>query len=85
MLFRSGPGYQVPFATQIRKEAAIPTGAVGLITEAAQAESIIANGEADAIFMAREFLRNPRWPLQAARELKATVNWPLQIVRGKLD
>ena len=80
-----GPGYQVPFAKQIRKEAGIPTGAVGLITEAAQAESIIANGEADAIFMAREFLRNPRWPLQAARELKATVNWPLQIVRGKLD
>ena len=80
-----GPGYQVPFAKQIRNEAGIPTGAVGLITEAAQAESIIANGEADAIFMAREFLRNPRWPLQAARELKATVNWPLQIVRGKLD
>ena len=80
-----GPGYQVPFATRIRNEAGIPTCAVGLITEAAQAESIISNGEADAIFMAREFLRNPRWPLHAARELKAEVNWPPQIVRGKLD
>ena len=53
-----GPGYQVPFASRIRNEAGIQTGAVGLITEAEQAESIISNGEADAIFMAREFLRN---------------------------
>ena len=80
-----GPGYQVPFAARIRNEAGIPTGAVGLITEPHQADAIISNGEADAIFMAREFLRNPRWPLQAARELKAEVNWPPQLIRGKLE
>ena len=55
-----GPGYQVPFATRIRKEAHIPTCAVGMITEPVQAEQIIASGEADAVMMAREFLRNPQ-------------------------
>jgi 2,4-dienoyl-CoA reductase-like NADH-dependent reductase (Old Yellow Enzyme family) len=79
-----GPGYQVPFATRIKNEAHIPTCAVGMITEPVQAEQIIASGEADAVMMAREFLRNPRWPLHAAQVLGAEVTWPLQIVRGKI-
>lgn len=78
-----GPGYQVPFATRIRNEANIPTAAVGLITESAQANSIIADGLADAVMMGREFLRNPRWPLLAAAELGAEVAWPPQLLRGK--
>jgi len=78
-----GPGYQVPFATKIREEAEIPTCAVGLITEANQADEIVRSGKADAVMMAREFLRNPRWPLQAAQELKAEVSWPVQLIRGK--
>ncbi|MFM1789393.1 MAG: hypothetical protein RLZZ12_742 [Actinomycetota bacterium] len=78
-----GPGYQVPFAEQIRRESVIPTCAVGLITEAKQADQIVQNGEADAVMMAREFLRNPRWPLQAAKELGAEVSWPNQLLRGK--
>jgi 2,4-dienoyl-CoA reductase-like NADH-dependent reductase (Old Yellow Enzyme family) len=78
-----GPGYQVPFAERIRRESAIPTCAVGLITEAKQADQIVQNGEADAVMMAREFLRNPRWPLQAAKDLGAEVSWPNQLLRGK--
>lgn len=78
-----GPGYQVPFATKIREEAVIPTCAVGLITQARQADEIVRTGKADAVMMAREFLRNPRWPLQAAQELKAEVSWPVQLIRGK--
>lgn len=78
-----GPGYQVPFATRIRNEAKLPTCAVGLITESKQADQIVKNGEADAVMMAREFLRNPRWPLQAAKELNADVKWPNQLIRGK--
>jgi len=78
-----GPGYQVPFATKIKEEAAIPTCAVGLITQAHQADEIVRSGNADAVMMAREFLRNPRWPLQAAQELKAEVSWPVQLIRGK--
>jgi 2,4-dienoyl-CoA reductase-like NADH-dependent reductase (Old Yellow Enzyme family) len=54
-----------------------------LITESKQADQIVKNGEADAVMMAREFLRNPRWPLQAAKELNADVNWPNQLIRGK--
>ena len=64
-----GPGYQLPFAAQVRREAGIPTGAVGLITEAEQADRIVREGEADLVLLARELLRNPYWPLQAAREL----------------
>jgi len=79
-----GPGYQVPFAEAIRREAEIPTAAVGLITEPKQAEEIVASGAADAIFMARELLRNPRWPLLAAAELGAEIDWPPQLLRGKL-
>lgn len=65
----SGPGYQVEFASAIKKEAGILTGAVGLITESRQAEEIIASEKADAVLLGREFLRNPYWPLNAAIEL----------------
>ena len=78
-----GPGYQVPLASEIKKSAQIPTSAVGLITTAQQAEEIVASGKADAVMMAREFLRNPRWPLQAAKLLDAKVNWPNQLLRGQ--
>lgn len=78
-----GPGYQVPFAEAIRKKSDIATCAVGLITEPEQADAIVKEGRADAVMMAREFLRNPRWPLQAAKDLGAEVNWPVQLVRGK--
>jgi 2,4-dienoyl-CoA reductase-like NADH-dependent reductase (Old Yellow Enzyme family) len=77
------PGYQVPFAAAIRAEARIATGAVGLITEPAQAEAIVARGEADAVLLAREFLRQPYWPLQAARALGVDVPWPVQYLRGR--
>jgi 2,4-dienoyl-CoA reductase-like NADH-dependent reductase (Old Yellow Enzyme family) len=79
-----GPGYQVPFAARVRKEAEIPTGSVGLITEPRQAEAIIADGEADAVLLARAMLRNPHWPQQAARELGADVRWPNQYLRARL-
>ncbi len=78
-----GPGYQVPFSDKIRKEAVIATGAVGLITTAAQAEAILENGEADLIVMAREFLRDPYFPLHAAGELGDTIAWPVQYERAK--
>jgi 2,4-dienoyl-CoA reductase-like NADH-dependent reductase (Old Yellow Enzyme family) len=77
------PGYQVPFAEQVRREAGIPTGAVGLITEAKQAEEILVKGQADAIFLARAMLRDPYWPLSAARELGVNVDWPKQYDRAK--
>ncbi|MDT7541885.1 MAG: hypothetical protein QOE33_1789 [Acidobacteriota bacterium] len=75
--------YQVPFAAAIRKETGIATGAVGLITEAEQAESIIASGEADAIFLARAMLRDPYWALHAAKALGADVRWAVQYERAK--
>lgn len=78
-----GPGYQVPFATQIRHEAAMPTIAVGLITEAAQAEAILAAGQADLIALARELLRSPYWPLHAAAALGVDLAWPDQYARAK--
>jgi 2,4-dienoyl-CoA reductase-like NADH-dependent reductase (Old Yellow Enzyme family) len=77
------PGYQVPFAEQVRREAGIPTGAVGLITEAEQAEEILMKGQADAIFLARAMLRDPYWPLSAARDLGVKVDWPKQYDRAK--
>jgi 2,4-dienoyl-CoA reductase-like NADH-dependent reductase (Old Yellow Enzyme family) len=79
-----GPGYQTPFAAAIRKEAGIPTGTVGLITEPFQAEQIIATGIADAVILGREELRDPYWPLHAARVLKADIPWPKQYVRAKI-
>ncbi|MDQ6662614.1 MAG: NADH:flavin oxidoreductase/NADH oxidase [Chloroflexota bacterium] len=78
------PGYQVPFAAQVRREAQIATGAVGLITEPDQANEIVSSGEADVIFLARELLRDPYWPLRAARELNYDVEWPVQYTRAKL-
>ena len=77
-----GPGYQTPFAEQIRREADIMTGAVGMITSPAQAEQIVSNGKADAVLMAREFLRDPYWPLRAARELGQPMSWPVQYLRA---
>jgi 2,4-dienoyl-CoA reductase-like NADH-dependent reductase (Old Yellow Enzyme family) len=77
-----GPGYQTPFAQQIREKAEILTGAVGMITSPVQAEQIIATGEADAILIAREFLRDPYWPLRAAKELGQSISWPVQYLRA---
>lgn len=77
-----GPGYQVPFAAQIRREAGIATGAVGLITEPTQAEAVIERGEADLVLLARELLRDPYWPRRAARELGAVINVPQQYGRA---
>ena len=82
---KATPGFQVPFATAIRAETGIMTTAVGLITEPEQADHIIQTGEADAVFMAREFLRNPRFPLYAAQKLGVKIKWPLPIERGKLS
>lgn len=76
------PGYQVPFAERIRREAGIPTAAVGLITEAHQAEEIVRSGRADLVLLAREFLRDPHWPLRAAQELGIKVDWPVQYARA---
>lgn len=76
------PGYQVPFAARIREEANIPTAAVGLITDAHQAEQIIAGGEADMILLAREFLRDPYFPLRAARALGTSIDPPKQYLRA---
>jgi 2,4-dienoyl-CoA reductase-like NADH-dependent reductase (Old Yellow Enzyme family) len=78
-----GPGYQVPFSQAIRRQADIATGAVGMITEAKQAEAILAEGKADVILMARELLRDPYWPLRAAAELGVDVTWPKQYARAK--
>jgi 2,4-dienoyl-CoA reductase-like NADH-dependent reductase (Old Yellow Enzyme family) len=77
-----GPGYQVPFAARIRRETGIKTGAVGMITSAEQADQIIRTGEADVVLMAREFLRDPYWPLHTARELKQKVAAPAQYGRA---
>jgi len=77
-----GPGYQVQFSEAVRKTG-ILTGAVGLITEALQADSIIQTGHADIVFLAREMLRDPHFPLRAAHELGAEVKWPLQYERAK--
>ncbi|HCA27039.1 MAG TPA: oxidoreductase [Betaproteobacteria bacterium] len=77
------PGFQTTFAETVRREAQIATSAVGLITEAIQAEHILVSGQADAVFLGRELLRNPAWPLAAARKLGASVNWPLSYERAK--
>ena len=76
------PGYQVPFAARIRREAGIATGAVGLITEAQQAADIVANGEADVVLMARESLRDPYFPRRAAQLLDAKIEAPIQYRRA---
>jgi 2,4-dienoyl-CoA reductase-like NADH-dependent reductase (Old Yellow Enzyme family) len=79
-----GPGYQVQFAERIRNEANINTGAVGMITEPLQANEIINNGRAELIFLARELLRDPYWPMHAARALNYDYSWLPQYVRAKL-
>jgi 2,4-dienoyl-CoA reductase-like NADH-dependent reductase (Old Yellow Enzyme family) len=78
-----GPGYQVPFAEAIRGRAGLMTGAVGLITEPAQAEAVVAGGKADLVLLAREMLRDPYWPLHAARALGAKASWPVQYLRAR--
>jgi len=77
-----GPGYQLPFAERIRREAGVATGAVGLITTPEQADAIVRGGQADCILMAREFLRDPYFPLHAAEALGQTVTWPPQYLRA---
>ena len=76
------PGYQVPFAERIRREAAIPTGAVGLITTPQQADQIVRTGQADMVLLAREFLRDPYFPLHAAKALGADLKPPQQYLRA---
>jgi 2,4-dienoyl-CoA reductase-like NADH-dependent reductase (Old Yellow Enzyme family) len=78
-----GPGFQVPFAETVRREAGIATAAVGFLTDPAQAEQVVATGQADAVVLAREMLRDPYWPLHAARALGADVPWPVQYERAK--
>jgi len=79
-----GPGFQTNFATEIKNKAKIKTGTVGLITEPAQGEQIIATGLADAIFLGRELLRDPYWPLHAAQALKDEISWPAQYQRARI-
>jgi len=76
------PGYQVPFAARIRREAGIATGAVGLITDARQAEGILERGDADLVFLARELLRDPYFPRRAATELGVRIEPPVQYGRA---
>ncbi|MER5728818.1 NADH:flavin oxidoreductase/NADH oxidase [Streptomyces sp. NPDC002138] len=77
-----GPGYQVPFAARVKAEAGLPAAAVGLITEPAQAEKIVANAEADAVLLGRELLRDPYWARRAAGELGAEIRRPRQYHRS---
>jgi len=79
----TGPLYQVPFAERIRRETGIPTMAVGLITAPEMAEDIVRNGRADMVALGRELLRNPHWPLDAARALGENIEWPKQYARPK--
>jgi 2,4-dienoyl-CoA reductase-like NADH-dependent reductase (Old Yellow Enzyme family) len=77
-----GPGYQTALAERIRLESGVMTGALGMITSAVQAEHILATGQADAVVIAREMLRDPYWPLRAARELGQAISWPIQYLRA---
>ena len=77
-----GPGYQVPFAEAIRRETGVATGAVGMITKPEQAEDIVAGGRADAVLLARGMLRDPYWPLHAAKALAVNAAWPKQYGRA---
>jgi len=78
-----GPGYQTPFSAEIRSSVGIATGTVGLITHPVQAEQILTTGQADVIFIARELLRDPYWPLHAAKIFGLDVRWPPQYERAK--
>jgi 2,4-dienoyl-CoA reductase-like NADH-dependent reductase (Old Yellow Enzyme family) len=77
-----GPGYQVSLSQQIRAVSGVPTAAVGLITSAQQADAILRAGSADMVFLARKLLRDPYWPLHAARELDVELEWPVQYQRA---
>jgi 2,4-dienoyl-CoA reductase-like NADH-dependent reductase (Old Yellow Enzyme family) len=77
-----GPGYQVAFAERVRREAGIASGAVGMITDAAQAEAVLQAGQADLILLARQLLRDPYWPLHAAEQLGVPAAWPAQYLRA---
>ena len=77
-----GPGYQTPFAERIRRETKILTGAVGMITAPSQTDHIIRTGQADAAIIAREFLRDPYWPMRAGHNLGYLVPWPVQYLRA---
>ncbi len=79
----AAPGYQTPFSAAIRRQVCIATGAVGLITEPEQAEQILSSEKADAVLLARQFLRDPYWPLHAAKALGVDVPWPKQYERAK--
>jgi 2,4-dienoyl-CoA reductase-like NADH-dependent reductase (Old Yellow Enzyme family) len=78
----AGPGFQVPFAERIRQETGVMTGAVGLIETKEQVQEILTRNQADLVLMAREFLRDPYWPLRAAHELGHTISWPAQYLRA---
>ena len=77
-----GPGYQTQFAERIRREAGIPTAAVGMITSPAQADHIVRTGQACIVLLARELLRDPYWPMHAAQALHQTAQWPVQYLRA---
>jgi 2,4-dienoyl-CoA reductase-like NADH-dependent reductase (Old Yellow Enzyme family) len=77
-----GPGFQTGFAARIRREAKIPTAAVGLITDPAQANDLVAEGVADVVLLGRELLRHPYWPLHAAAALGEPASWPVQYLRA---
>jgi 2,4-dienoyl-CoA reductase-like NADH-dependent reductase (Old Yellow Enzyme family) len=79
----AAPGFQVPFAERIRREAAVRTGAVGLITEPAQADAVLRAGQADVVLLGRAMLRDPYWPLHAAHALGVEGPWPVQYLRGR--
>ena len=78
-----GPGYQVPFAERVRREAGVASAAVGMITDPRQANDVIRDGRADVVLLAREELRDPYWPLRAARELGGAADWPVQYERAR--
>jgi 2,4-dienoyl-CoA reductase-like NADH-dependent reductase (Old Yellow Enzyme family) len=77
-----GPGFQTGFAEAIRKEAGVATGAVGMISEPAQAETILSTEQADLVFLARELLRDPYWPRRAAKQLEVKIKAPVQYERA---
>ncbi len=79
-----GPGYQTEFAAEVRAGSGVPTAAVGMITSPEQADTIVRTGQADVVLMARELLRHPHWPLEAAQRLREDVAWPPQYARAKL-
>ena len=77
-----GPGFQAPFAARIRAESGIATAAVGMITDPSQANTLVAEGQSDLVFLAREMLRDPYWPVHAAAALGEPVSWPVQYLRA---